>query len=111
MTGSPGFQLESAFVSKKEIFGSERIGWLEGVMVGPAIMSSPATKTAPPSLARTTVSTPGSNIPLALLSTKPIGQFRLEMFTQASTPVSAFASPDPPGGAVPAEIGSSGYEL
>ena len=80
-------------------------------MVGPAIMSSPATKTAPPSLARTTVSTPGSNIPLALLSTKPIGQFRPEMFTQASTPVSAFASPDPPGGAVPAKIGSSGYEL
>ena len=111
MTGSPESQLALAFVSKKEIFGSERIGWLEGVMVGPAIMSSPATNKVRPSFARTTVSTPGSNIPLALLSTKPIGQLIPVAAAQASIPVSAFDSPDPPGGAVPAKIGSSGYEL
>jgi len=103
--------LALASVSKKEIFGSERIGWLEGVMVGPAIMSSPATNKVRPSFARTTVSTPGSNIPLALLSTKPIGQLIPVAAAQASIPVSAFDSPDPPGGAVPAKIGSSGYEL
>src|SRR2546422_2172713 len=95
------------------------MGCAAGVIAGPAIIShafpfpsgdAPALQIVVPSLARTTVSTPGSKTPFPLLSTKPMGQGEPVTPRHASA-ASAFMSAVPPIGAVPARMGSSGYVL
>jgi len=110
-----GWIIPSRLVSAQAILPSTIIGCPAGVIVGPArIVHGPAgaaLQVVAPSSALTTVSTPGSNLAFALLSTKPTGQGAKSEGVQVASPPAVPVKAVPAAGVAFFRIGSSGYLL